>query len=301
LLWLTSETGDELVSSIWAGVDVKRGMVPLRVSALTGIVGAVTSTGIAVNATLSDPSSQSVLCVPIGARASDPEGTHKIHGALQLLNKKTADAYSEADEAFIVQCATILSHILRSYATCKADILKRLFDPSLLNMVAKFKLEYNAKVKDEMLSTILSHRPGQLLFRSFTRDAQLSRNDLQQKAAMMTVSNGIKEVHHFINTLETSWKNSVAAIAGAQKREEELALQLEKSKQETATLKHQNERDTMLTRRSSLYGLNHKNDETDSGHTTPRPPLVKAPTDKTQAPRSRQGSRQNNSPRGSIS
>eukprot|EP00760_Papus_ankaliazontas_P036597 PhM_4_TR8353/c0_g1_i2/m.69587 len=254
-LWLLTSTGEELVSPFWAGMDVRRGASPMHVNATTGVVGCVTSTGIAVNAALTDPNANSVLCVPIGTRRSDGSG---VYGAIQLLNKTVADHFTESDEGVAAHAASLVAYLCGSFVDITSDLCQRVFDPSSLQQTARFRLERYQRQPKDHFSLIEAHQPTHLMYRSWVHDAALARVDIQQRSTMTLLTAGLKEVHHLIGTLESSWKASVASIEESRRRELDLGVALDKAQQELATTKAQHERMYTLSQKNGmfLYGEN---------------------------------------------
>eukprot|EP00998_Keelungia_sp_KM082_P008840 NODE_501_length_1865_cov_51.333142_g493_i0.p1 GENE.NODE_501_length_1865_cov_51.333142_g493_i0~~NODE_501_length_1865_cov_51.333142_g493_i0.p1 ORF type:complete len:583 (-),score=79.03 NODE_501_length_1865_cov_51.333142_g493_i0:57-1805(-) len=219
VLWFRSEFSDELVASVLVGTKIMRGMKPFRIPSSSGVAGAVTTTGVAVNACSHDDdnpidanvsvlpdSARCLLCLPIFRRYQ--QANRATIGCIQLINKNGGmGQFTPQDETLVYSTAQLLSHILSTYQDTLTEMEKKVFDPAAL---AKRQTYSTANASVEAVpSKIIGHYPAQLIYRAM---GYLAAKEMQSTKTYISTEGRLKEVDGEITHLEASWKNSVAEV-----------------------------------------------------------------------------------------
>ena len=273
VLWLSADEADELVAPFLVGEMVRHGvlgMAPVRIRVGSSTAGTVLSTGIAVNA-LREPSHgdgrgvaahdepaavahllkenghRSGLLLPIYRKYGAIE--RQTIGVLQLIGWPSASPFTGEDENVAAASASMLSHILSTYAKFAPAWNTRIYDPALMSKEARYyshldtaKGNPGAPGPNVLDDLVAATHPPMLVYRSDTTKAavdgaasvsgKITRQDIAaQGTGQVPVAEALKEVERYTSTLEGSWKQAVGNQQDLQRRCDQLQRQLDAAKQ----------------------------------------------------------------------
>eukprot|EP00670_Eutreptiella_braarudii_P008515 CAMPEP_0174307650 /NCGR_PEP_ID=MMETSP0810-20121108/1257_1 /TAXON_ID=73025 ORGANISM="Eutreptiella gymnastica-like, Strain CCMP1594" /NCGR_SAMPLE_ID=MMETSP0810 /ASSEMBLY_ACC=CAM_ASM_000659 /LENGTH=547 /DNA_ID=CAMNT_0015414765 /DNA_START=12 /DNA_END=1655 /DNA_ORIENTATION=- len=189
-----------------------------RLSATTGLAGAVYSSGIGINVSNAyadvgfDMSmdkktglrTHNLLCFPV--RSLDNSSTT---GVVQVINKnKGVVQFNKVDEARLNAHSGLLGYIMQQYPV---DLVSNYFDPKPLHAIVPLRPHDGEQV---LLRAMGARAPGpQLVFRTTHSGQHFKRKNINDNA-LVDLDNdkeaaNIQEVDEYIRKLEECWRNSV--------------------------------------------------------------------------------------------